>query len=71
MPSYQVGILVTLFRQNDGRFAAAKVVKAKDIAKQMMKFFVFTVLGAYFIRPTTVNWAIICYHSSLFFPNFA
>lgn len=62
MPSYQVGILITLFRQNDGHFSAAKVVKAKDIAKKMMKFFIFTVSGAHYIRPTTANWAVMWYH---------
>ena len=62
MPFYQVAIPVTLCRQIDGYFSAAKVVKVKDNAKQMMKFFVFTVSGAHYIRPTTANWAVVWYH---------
>ena len=71
MPFYQVAIPVTLCRQIDGYFSAAKVVKVKDNAKQIRKFFVFKVLGACHIRPTMAKWSIIRHHLSLFFPNFA
>ena len=71
MPFYQVSIPVALFRQIDGHFSAAKVVKVKDNAKQIWKFFVFKVLGACHIRPTMAKWSIIRHHLSLFFPNFA
>ena len=71
MPFYQVSTPVTLCLQIDGYFSAAKVVKVKDNAKQIRKFFVFKVLGAYYIRPTMAKWSIIRHHLSFFFPNFA